>query len=127
MSYSLDDMVQKYLQLRDKKAELENRHKLELEPIKEALQTLEGIFGQFLEQNNMQSFKTEHGTPYRSKLLTVVTEDKNAFVNFALDTWQDLMDIRASKSGIQAYLDRGGTSVPGIRLEYRYNINVRRS
>lgn len=127
MTYTANDFIRKYVELRDDKKRLEAVHAEQMKPINEAMQMLEGMLGQLIIETGADSIKCESGTAYRSKTMAVRMRDKKAFVDFAFATAPSVLDIRASKKGIQEFLEgEQSCPVPGVDIDYLYTINVRR-
>ena len=128
MEYSPGELVKRYVELRAEKQVMEARHEEELKPIKEGLDTLGAVLLEYLNRNDLQNFKTEYGTTYKSRVMTVRTTDKNALVEFANEQGcSDMLDIKANKTGLEIFMQQNPELVvPGVEIDYRINLNVRK-
>jgi len=112
---------------------------------------LEAIGNQLLALSNTakwESIKTDAGTAYRSTLLNVSVSPeglpyaregqehpsvgREALLDFALDSWDDigndLLLISAQKDAVKKYMeDHEGKPPPGVKVGWYTRINIRRS
>jgi hypothetical protein len=124
----MDDLVERYIKLRDKKAEIEARHKAELRPLNDAMAQVEQFLLGQLQNLGVESVKTRYGTPYITKHTSVTTEDKTEFFGFCKDNdlWE-LADVRPSKTGVLGYMDEKGTLPPGLKYAEAKVLNIKRA
>lgn len=124
----MSDLVAKYIQLRDKKAEYKAEYEAKVAQIEEILDKIEGKFLQVFEESGMDSVKTEAGTAYKSTRVSVTTGDKDAFMEFvrANDEWP-LLEVRPSKSAVEEYRAAHDDLPPGINWRAEQVVNIRRS
>lgn len=90
---------------------MENRHKLELMPIKDAMNKIEQVVSIILtqritEKDKKPTMKTEAGTAFKKRIFNVKITDKPKFLGFAFKHDMTLLDIRASESGISDYIEK---------------------
>lgn len=105
-----EQIIAKYLELRDLQTTLENQHKLELMPIKRNMGILEEVMSirlaaRVTPKDPFPKAKTEVGTAYKKRIFSVKIEDKPVFLKFAFANDMKLLDIRASESGIEDHID----------------------
>ncbi len=123
----LELLTKVYLQMRDKKTELETAAKAKVSPLSQAIDMLENHFLARFQTLGVDNVKTEHGTPYISKKTSYSVADATAFWNFVLEgslaglnlppaTKQGiinammqsgalaLMESRAAKSAVEQYI-----------------------
>jgi hypothetical protein len=124
----MSELVEKYIQLRDKKAQYKAEYDAKVSTIEELLNKIEGKFLQVFEQSGMDSVKTEAGTAYKSTRISVTTGDKNAFMEFVRtnDEWP-LLEVRPSKSAVEEYRAAHDDLPPGINWRAEQVVNIRRS
>ena len=124
----MSDLVAKYIQLRDKKAEYKAEYEAKVAQIEEILDKIEGKFLQVFEESGMDSVKTEAGTAYKSTRVSVTTGDKDAFMEFVRtnDEWP-LLEVRPSKSAVEEYRAAHDDLPPGINWRAEQVVNIRRS
>ena len=64
-------------------------------------------------ENEVESFKTEHGTAYKTTTLSVRTADKDAFSRYVIgsEAW-GLVDMRPLKDGVKEFMEENDQSPP---------------
>ena len=126
-SLNIDQLVDKYIRIRDKKAEVQKTQKAELARFDEALHTIERVFLTFMQENNVDSLNTNHGTAYKRVQTSCTIADRDAFLNFVRegDNWA-FADLRANAPAVKAYLDANESLPPGVNFTSRLTVNVQR-
>ncbi len=126
---NIDSLIDKYVELRDRKKALEEGHKKELAPYKQALEKLEAHFQEHMQEQGLNSLKSSHGTVYQSEVSNAKVHDFEAALNYVLENERyDLLERRINKSALQSILEEGvSDEVPGVELTRAKKINVRRS
>lgn len=124
----MSELVAKYIQLRDKKAEYKAEYDTKVAKIEEVLDKIEAKFLQVFEESGMDSVKTEAGTAYKSTKVSVTTGDKDAFMEFVRtnDEWP-LLEVRPSKAAVEQYREQHDDLPPGINWRAEQVVNIRRS
>lgn len=124
----LNELIAKYVELRDKKAELATAAKEKIARIDVVLDKMEAALLVALEQSGAESFKTDQGTAYKTDKVSCTTADKTVFLEFirANDLWP-LLDARPLKAAIEEYKNEHGDIPPGLNWRSEKVVNVRRS
>lgn len=124
----MSELVEKYIQLRDKKAEHKAAYESKVALIDETLSKIEAKLLQVFEESGMDSVRTEAGTAYKSTRVSVTTGDKDAFMEFVRrnDEWP-LLEVRPSKSAVEQYREQHDDLPPGINWRAEQVVNIRRS
>ena len=124
---NIDQLVDKYIRIRDKKAEVQKVQKAELARFDEALHAIERIFLTHMQENNVNSLNTDHGTAYKKVQTSCTIADRDAFLSFIRegDNWA-FADLRANAPAVKAYLDANETLPPGVNFTSRLTVNVQR-
>jgi hypothetical protein len=120
--------VAQYVELRDKIKKIENEHKEALEPYKAALDRLNEVLLQHLNDINSDSASTDIGTVYRTAKASASLADASAFMDFVIEhrMW-DLLDRKANVTAVQDYIrENEGELPPGVNFNKRYVAGVRR-
>lgn len=81
---TVDEVTARYIQLRDEKDILAKRHKDEMEPLGRKMQAIENWLQAKMQQDGVDSYRTEHGTPYLNTATNVSLQDADAFKTFAM-------------------------------------------
>ena len=124
----LSDLVQKYIELRDKKSELKKEYEAKVSKLDVVLEKIEASLLQTFDSAGMDSIKTEFGTAYTSTRSTASVADKDAFFQFvkANEDWQ-LIEIRCSKTGVEQFKAENDDLPPGISWRSERVVNIRRA
>ena len=124
----LSELVAKYIELRDKKAEFKAEYDSKVAKIEEALTKIEAVLLDTFDKTGLDSAKTEFGTAYTTTRTTASVADKDAFMEHvkAHNDWQ-LMEIRCSKTGVEQYKDANEDLPPGVNWRAERVVNVRRT
>ena len=129
LSPTVDDFVAQYVKLRDFIKKETDAFDERLKPYKAAMELIEGQLGQKMLDDGVESFKTEHGTAYKTTVLSVRTADKDAFTRYVIgsEAW-GLVDMRPLKEGVKDFMEENGQSPPpGVDVTFVTNVRVRRS
>ena len=127
MQWTAEQLIGKYVEIRDGIKEISERHAAELKPHNDALEALAAGLQDVLNAAGGDSIKTAAGTAYRSAITSAKMEDWTAFVNFVQQTGDTELLVRnANKTRVLERLE-AGAMVPGVSLSTINRINVRRS
>ena len=121
-------MIKKYIQLRDRKSEIEQQHKDELAPYNNMMLQLEGRLLAELDRAGVTSMKGPEGTVYRVVRTSVTVQDWDRAFTFiqAHELWE-LLEARVSKTAALAVIEERGEPIPGIAIAQAAALNVRRA
>jgi hypothetical protein len=124
---TIDKVVEKYVALRDKKAQLENETKDKVREIKEKMLVLDAYIREKAEEQGVTSFKTNHGTAYVTTTDFAAVADWDAVLQFIKDNEAfDLLERRVSKSAVRGYLEETKEVPAGINYGTKITVGVRR-
>jgi type I site-specific restriction endonuclease len=124
----LSEIVTKYIELRDRKAELKAEYDNKVASIDETLDKIEVKLLQIFEETGSKSFSTPNGTAYASVRTSASVDDKEAFMEYVKNTEQwPLLEVRASKTAVQQHRDIHEDLPPGVNWREERVVNIRRS
>jgi hypothetical protein len=124
----LNEVVDKYIALRDKKAAMKKKFDEEIKPIQDAMDQIEVVLLKAFEAAGLESARTERGTAYVSLRTTASVADKEAFLQWVREKEEwPLIEVRAAKTAIEQYKDEYQDLPPGINWSEERVVNVRRS
>jgi len=124
----LSDLVQKYIELRDKKYELKHQYEFKAAQLDEVLSKIESKLLHVFDSAGMDSVKTEFGTAYASTRSSSSVADPEAFMQFVIENQEwALIEKRASKLAVEQYKDANGDLPPGVNYREERVVNIRRS
>src|SRR6056297_2420171 len=120
----ISPIVKHYIALRDRKAEIEARHKEELEPIRKDMDMIEGALMTVLQDGGQKSAKTDFGTAYISEVESIKITNKDEVIDEVIEKglW-DVLNISIAKKNYR----EAGVELPGIDISTTRKLNVRRS
>ena len=125
---TVDAMIENYVRLRDKKKEVEDRHKMELAPFKSTMDQLENWLLDAMNQAGLDSMKSPHGTAFKSMRTSAVVRDFEALLNYirANNAW-DLLEHRVAKITAMNIMKETNQAIPGVETSAEIVCNVRRA
>jgi hypothetical protein len=128
MGERINDLVEKYVQLRDKKAEIDKSHREKVAKFNAAMGKIEAFLGEYFNDIGVESIRTSSGTAFRSTETTVKVDDRDAFLAFVRDSdaWA-FLESRANKSAVDEYLKANEELPPGVSVTRRSVIRIHRS
>jgi hypothetical protein len=124
----LDELIAKYIKIRDAKAEQEAAHKEHLKRYTNALNKIEQLLLKEFNETGQESAKTASGTAYRSTRTSAKVADRDTFLAFVRDNdgW-DFLESRVNKTAVEAYIEEHDELPPGVDVSRAVTINIRRS
>ncbi len=124
----MEELIEKYIAIRDKKAEIVAAHKAKIAKIDETLDKVEAVLLVQLEENGMESARCKSGTVYKSNRTSATVADWDYVLNFIQthDLW-NMLERRVSKQAVEQYKEEHGDLPPGINWREEVVVNVRRS
>ena len=124
----LSEVVAKYVELREKKANLKSEYAMQVAPIEAKMAKIEGKLLEVLDQTGGKSFRTPHGTAYVSVRTTASVADRETFFEFVKqnEEWP-LMQVAVVKSAVEQYKSVNQELPPGINWREERVVNIRRS
>lgn len=123
----INEVVEKYIELRDKKAEIKKEYDLKVEKIDEVLDKLEIVLLKTFQDAGLDSVSTKAGTAYTSTRSTAKVADKDMFMEFVIkgENWE-FLENRCSKEAVEQYKAANDDLPPGISWSEIRTVNVRR-
>jgi hypothetical protein len=123
---NLEEKVERYINLRDKKVQLEALLDEKLKPLKEEMNMIENEILDFLNKTGQTSAKTKFGVPYKHVSKSLSVENADDFFKFIAENDAfDLLQKRIVSAVYEKYVE-DGIEVPGIKVEPRLSIKIRR-
>lgn len=124
----LDEIIAKYIQLRDKKAQMKAEYEASVAPIQQALDKAEAAMLAIMQQQGVESFRTEAGTVYQSKRTSATVADWDSAFGFiqAEGLW-NMLEKRVNKTAVDEYVAQHQDLPPGINYRSEITVGVRRS
>jgi hypothetical protein len=122
------EMISAYLQIRDKKRLLEERHKQELKPFNEGLAQLENALAKAMDETGLTNLPGQGGTAYRATRSSVTVADWDSFITWVreAEAWH-VLEHRANKTAIDEILNDNNDLPPGLNVTRTSVVNVRKT
>jgi hypothetical protein len=124
----LDLIVERYVQLRDKKAQMKAAYEASVADITTGMNRLENAILATLNEQGAESFRTAHGTAYKSTSTSATVADWDSLLGFVRenDRW-DMLEKRVSKTAVDQFRAANDDLPPGINYRESVSVGVRRS
>lgn len=127
MTLSVDDVVAKYVELRDLKAEIEGEAKERTDKIRVQMGRLEGWLKDKADEMGVTSFKTAKGTAFVTTTDYAQVGDWDTVMKFIKDNEAfHMLEHRVSKNAVRDYMKTHGAVPPGVNYGTKIGVNVRR-
>lgn len=123
-----DIAAERYVQVRNQIESLEREHKTAKAALTEKLIALENWMTAKAQEDGLETVKTPHGTAYWSTHHTATVGSREEFFNFCKehDAW-DMVESRASKTGVKSYIEAHGAPPPGVNFSSAKVFNMRKA
>lgn len=123
----IDELVEKYIALRDKKAAIKAEYDAKVARIEEVMDKAEAAMLKKFEELGVENVKTKAGTAYKSVRSSATVADWDSFLHFVKqqDAWE-MLEHRASKKAVEEYKAANDDLPPGINWRAEVTINVNR-
>lgn len=126
--YQDSQLIAKYLELRTRKAKLEEQQALDRQPLNDAMDMIEGEMSSRLLARGANNSKTDNGTAYRSRVVKYKVTDREAFLGFVRDNelW-NLMSVNTLKEGMDEFVESEKALPPGTDATAIESTNFRKA
>lgn len=128
MAVNTQELVEKYVSVRDRKKLLVDKHKEDVAKFDNVLEKIEGVLLQVFQAEGVDSCKTPAGTAYKTTRTSATVADWAEVFGFISRTenWQ-MLDRKVNKLAVEAYKEEHNELPPGVNWREEVVINVRRS
>lgn len=125
--YRLDDIIQKFVELRDQKEALQNSVKAQIQGIDEQLKTLTGYLMLKMQESGQDAVKTAYGTAFKkeSDFVSVSNWDDTLAYIRANGAWS-MLNKAVNKTAVKEYIEQNEVPPPGINYTRIVEVQVRR-
>ncbi len=123
------DLIKKRIEIRDYLERIAKEREAADKPYVDAVTALEGMVSQLMLEQNVESLKTEHGTAYKSKIMAVKMADRDAFLDFVINTdGKQFLTSAVAKEAVKEYMDEHNSALPpGLDVTYIMKTNFRKA
>lgn len=123
------DLVQRYIDLRTKKAELEAAHKEHVGKYTAAMDLIEGVVNARMIAAGHTSIKTEAGTAFKSTLTKYKVRDRESFAGYVIENraW-NMVDWAVDKEATTEFCAQNeGVPPPGVEVTQIVDVKFRKA
>jgi len=124
---STDELIDKYIKIRDRKEALAKQQKEELSKYTRAMDAIENDMLRRLNDEQAEKIGTKHGTAYKTVRTSATVADWETTLQYVIDMemWA-LLERRVSKQAVQEHIEHLGTTPPGVKIVQDLKVNIRR-
>ena len=124
----VDSLVEKYVQLRDKKASIKKEYDEKVAKYDEAMAKVEAVLLKHFEETGAESVKTGSGTAYKSSRTSATVADWDSFFEYVKgnELWH-FLEHRANKKAVEEFKNEHQDIPPGLNWRSEVVVNIRRS
>jgi hypothetical protein len=124
----LDEYVTAYIQLRDKKAEIQKAADDKIGKVKAMMDQIEAKLLQAFDEQGLDSVRTPIGTAYKATSVKSSIADWDAFIGHVVETGNtQLLERRCGQKACAEYMAVNDEPPPGVNARTEVVINVRRT
>jgi hypothetical protein len=125
---AVDEIVARYIALRDKKAEIKAKYDAEVEAIDAAMSRVENYLLKLMTELGVESIRTSAGTPYVSRRTSATVADWEVFLDWVRSNGEwSMLERRANKTVVQSWREEHNDLPPGLNWREERVVNVKRS
>ena len=123
----INELVGKYVELRDKKSEFKKEYESKVAKIDEVLDKIEVTLLKTFQESGVDSLSTPSGTAYVSSRTSATVADWDQFSKFVIEGGNfDFLEKRCSKEAVIQYKAAHNDLPPGITWSESRSVNIRR-
>lgn len=117
--------ARQYRTLKAKIDEIKERHKAELVPLNEAMDSLKTFLLDSLNKINSENIQTEDGTIHKTSRKTASVSDQSEFLAFVIENraWE-MLDLKCNSTAAEGYIDEHGEPPPGVNFNVFVSASV---
>ena len=125
----IEEIVEKYIALRDKKAIYEAEYDVKVAEIEAALTRIENYLQTKMQEQGLKSMPTAAGTPYLSSRVSVTIADWDSYKSFLAEQEDPYLFIehRPNKTAVEEFKAANDDLPPGLNWRESVVVNVKRS
>lgn len=127
MTAKINELVDVYIKMRERKAVAKKAFDTKMKPINETMVKIENKLLDLMNQTGTDSFKTPDGTAYKTHRTSTKMSDWDAFIEYVIKhSAHELLERRASKAAVQEFKEAHQELPPGVSWNEEVSVNVRK-
>lgn len=124
----IEQFIDRYIKLRDKKAEMKAAFDISVGKIDEAMQKVENVILEHLNNTGTNSVGSDSGTAFKQQMTSATVGDRDAFINYVrTNDAYTLLDVRANKTAITEFKEANNDLPPGVVWREETVVRIRRA
>ena len=125
--YTRDDIVSKYVQIRDEKTLKRDCHKAKMADLSKRLDIIEGYLLADMRARGENSFSTPSGTAFIKRNEWITVADKEVFLAWVRESGDlNFLTVSASKTNCLEHKENTGVLPPGLNCSASLEVGIRR-
>jgi hypothetical protein len=124
----IEQLIDRYVKLRDKKAEMKAEYDASVAKIDEAMEKVENFILGHLNTNGIDSVGAPAGTAFKQQMTSATVRDWDALLGHirATESW-NLLDHRVNKTAVLEFKDQHNDLPPGVNYREETVVRIRRA
>lgn len=124
---NFNDVVTKYIQLRDKKAKLKAEYDKQVAKIDTVMDKVEGALIKYFNETGLESVRTDAGTAYKTTRVSATVADWDALLSHILTSENyQLLEHRVNKTAVTEFKAANNDLPPGVNWSEEVTVNIKR-
>lgn len=125
---NIDEVVERYIALRDKKTQIKSAYELQVADIEAAMKRCEKFLLGHMNAQGAESIRTKTGTAFKSEKVAVSVADWDAYLAWVKETGNySMIEKRANPVAVQEYRSVHDDLPPGVNYNTRLVVHIRRT
>ncbi|WP_341649124.1 hypothetical protein [Thauera humireducens] len=127
---SIDEMVARYIHMREKRSLLKREYDEAAAKIDEVMEKLEAALLKFFQDYGIDSLETKAGRAYLSTRSIATVADRDAFFGWVLaapDERLAFVESRTKKAMVEQFKEANGSFPPGVTYQTELVVGIRRA
>ena len=125
---NIETLVERYIALREKKAQIKAEYEAKVEQIDSLQSKVEGVLLRFFEEQGRSSIRTPAGTAYKATRVSATIADWDSFLEHVkANEAYEMLERRCSKVAVEQYKAANDELPPGVNWREDVVVNFRRS
>lgn len=124
---NVDDVIKKYVSLRDQRSVLKKEYERNDEALKDQQERIEKWLLAKQQSLGVTQFKSAHGIAYQVPKTLYTCVDWGTFHNWIIENRRpDLLEKRILQGGMKEFREETGTIPPGLNSFSKIEVNIRK-
>lgn len=124
----IEELIDRYVKLRDRKAEMKASYELSVAKIDEAMEKVENFILGHLNANGIDSVGSPAGTAFKSTVTSATVGDWDSLLAYIRrEEAFHLLDHRVNKTAVIEYKDANNDLPPGVNWREEMVLRIRRA